>query len=109
MFQCSYSSLCITFYFSPVSTSDAPDDYIALRDLKENKNNVKDKYRVKDEWVMPFEVIPIIEIEGFGNQAAVTVSNELKIKNQHDTAKLALAKEKTYLKVSYTCIRILSA
>lgn len=79
--------------------SDAPDDYIALRDLKENKNNVKDKYGVKDEWVMPFDVIPIIEIEGFGNQAAVTVSNELNIKSQHDTAKLALAKEKTYLKV----------
>ncbi|GMH38163.1 hypothetical protein BSKO_06047 [Bryopsis sp. KO-2023] len=78
--------------------SDAPDDYIALRDLKENKDKLKDKHGVKDEWVMPFDVIPIIEIEGFGNMAAVSVSKELKIKSQHDAAKLALAKEKTYLK-----------
>lgn len=26
--------------------SDAPDDYIALRDLKENKNNIKEKYKL---------------------------------------------------------------
>lgn len=29
---------------------------------------------------MPFEVVPIIEIPGYGNMAAVTVSEELKIK-----------------------------
>ncbi|CAD7704718.1 unnamed protein product [Ostreobium quekettii] len=77
--------------------SDAPDDYIALRDLKE-KPELREKHGVKDEWVLPFNIIPIIEIEGFGNMAAVTVSNELKIKSQHDTAKLQEAKERTYLK-----------
>ena len=44
--------------------SDAPDDHIALRDLKENKNKMKEKYGVEDAWVMPFDIIPIIEIEG---------------------------------------------
>lgn len=44
--------------------SDAPDDYVALRDLKENRNHIMEKYNVREEWVLPFEVIPIIEIEG---------------------------------------------
>lgn len=78
--------------------SDSPDDFIALQDIKENRNGIKDKYKIKDEWVLPFEVVPIIEIEGIGNQSAVTVCEELKIKNQYETEKLALAKEKTYLK-----------
>lgn len=30
--------------------------------------------------VMPYEVVPIIEIPGYGDKAAVTVSDELKIK-----------------------------
>lgn len=29
---------------------------------------------------MPYEVVPIIDIPGYGDQAAVTVSDELKIK-----------------------------
>jgi len=44
--------------------SDAPDDYIALRDLKDNRNKIMEKYGVREEWVLPFEVIPIIQIEG---------------------------------------------
>ena len=78
--------------------SDAPDDYIALRDLK-NDAKLREKHGVKDEWVLPFDVIPIIDIEGFGNAAAVAVCNELKIKHQHETTKLQEAKERTYLKV----------
>lgn len=41
--------------------SDAPDDWIALMDLK-RKPALREKYGIKDEWVMPFEIIPIIEI-----------------------------------------------
>ncbi|KXZ46771.1 hypothetical protein GPECTOR_41g736 [Gonium pectorale] len=77
--------------------SDSPDDYTALMDLKK-KPKLREKYGVKDEWVMPFEVIPIIDIPGFGNQAAVKVCEDLKIGSQNDTAKLAEAKQMVYLK-----------
>ncbi|KAM5555230.1 leucine--tRNA ligase, cytoplasmic [Rosa sericea] len=42
--------------------SDAPDDYMALHNLK-SKPALREKYGVKEEWVMPFEVIPIIKEE----------------------------------------------
>ncbi|GFR47083.1 hypothetical protein Agub_g8770 [Astrephomene gubernaculifera] len=77
--------------------SDSPDDYTALMDLKK-KPKLREKYGVKDEWVMPFEVIPIIDIPGFGNMAAVKVCEDMKIGSQNDTAKLAEAKQQVYLK-----------
>ena len=43
--------------------SDSPDDYAALRDLK-NKAPLREKYGVTDEMVMPFEPVPIINIPG---------------------------------------------
>lgn len=35
--------------------SDSPDDYMALTDLK-RKDKLREKFGVRDEWVMPFEV-----------------------------------------------------
>ena len=43
--------------------SDSPDDYAALRDLK-NKAPLREKYGVSDEMVMPFDPVPIINIPG---------------------------------------------
>lgn len=63
--------------------SDAPDDYVALQDLK-NKPAFREKYGVRDEWVLPFEVIPIINIPEFGDTSAVKVCGDLKIKSQND-------------------------
>ncbi|XP_024188542.1 leucine--tRNA ligase, cytoplasmic isoform X1 [Rosa chinensis] len=77
--------------------TDSPDDYMALHDLK-SKPAFRAKYGVKDEWVLPFENIPIIDIPGFGNNAAEKVCAELKIKSQNEKEKLAEAKRLTYLK-----------
>ena len=80
--------------------SDAPDDFAALRDLK-NKQPLREKYGIKDEMVLPFEPVPIIEIPEFGNLSAVTVCEQLKIQSQNDSLKLAEAKDKVYLKGFY--------
>lgn len=75
--------------------SDAPDDYRGLMDLKE-KEGLRAKFGVKDEWVMPFEPVPIIETPGFGNLAAVDACTRYKIKSQNDKDALAKAKEEVY-------------
>lgn len=49
---------------------------------------------------MPFEVVPIIDIPGYGDKAAQLVCEQLKVQSQNDTAKLAEAKGMVYLKVS---------
>jgi len=80
--------------------SDAPDDYAALMDLK-NKPPFRAKYNITDEMVLPFEVVPIIDVPGYGDMAAVTLYNELKISSQNDKAKLTMAKDRVYLKGFY--------
>ncbi|XP_010692415.2 leucine--tRNA ligase, cytoplasmic isoform X1 [Beta vulgaris subsp. vulgaris] len=77
--------------------SDAPDDYMALHDLKA-KPALRAKFGVKDEWVLPFEIIPIINIPEFGDKPAEKVCTDLKIKSQNEKDKLAEAKRLTYLK-----------
>ncbi len=85
--------------------SDAPDDYAALMDLK-NKPALRSKYGVTDEMVLPFEVIPIIDIPEYGKTAAIHVYNELKIVSQNDKEKLAQAKDMVYLKGFYEGVMI---
>jgi len=80
--------------------SDSPDDWAALRDLK-NKQPFREKYGVTDEMVLPFDPVPIIDIPGFGDLSAVTVVDKLKIQSQNDKDKLAEAKEMVYLKGFY--------
>jgi leucyl-tRNA synthetase len=58
--------------------SDSPDDWAALRDLQ-TKKGLREKYNIKDEWCMPFEPKPIINIPEFGNLTAVKLVDELKI------------------------------
>lgn len=80
--------------------SDSPDDFAALRDLK-NKEPFRAKYGIKDEMVLPFDPVPIIDIPDYGNLCAVTVCEQLKIQSQNDRDKLAEAKELVYLKGFY--------
>jgi leucyl-tRNA synthetase len=77
--------------------SDSPDDFMALQALV-TKSALRAKYGVKDEWVLPFNIIPIISIPGFGDKSAEKVCADLKIKSQNDKEKLAEAKRMTYLK-----------
>ncbi|XP_015605732.1 leucine--tRNA ligase, cytoplasmic [Cephus cinctus] len=80
--------------------SDSPDDYAALVDLKK-KQPFREKYNIKDEMVLPYDPIPILEIPEFGNLSAVTVYDRLKIQSQNEKAKLLEAKEMVYLKGFY--------
>ncbi|CAD6237682.1 GSCOCG00008299001-RA-CDS [Cotesia congregata] len=80
--------------------SDSPDDYAALVDLKK-KQALREKYKIKDEMVLPYEPISVLEIPEFGNLAAVTLYNQLKIQSQNDKEKLQQAKEMVYLKGFY--------
>ncbi|KAG5881266.1 hypothetical protein JTB14_003737 [Gonioctena quinquepunctata] len=80
--------------------SDSPDDYAALTDLKK-KQAFREKYNIKDEMVLPFDPIPIINVPGFGNLSAVVVNEKLKIQSQNDKEKLLEAKEMVYLKGFY--------
>ncbi|KAI1286671.1 Leucine--tRNA ligase, cytoplasmic [Halotydeus destructor] len=77
--------------------SDSPDDFAALRDLK-NKQPFREKYGLSDEMVLPFDPVPIVEIPGLGNLSAVTICEELKVQSQNDREKLAEAKDRVYLK-----------
>ncbi|XP_051019877.1 leucine--tRNA ligase, cytoplasmic [Acomys russatus] len=80
--------------------SDSPDDLAALRDLKK-KQALRTKYGIRDDMVLPFEPVPVLEIPGIGNLPAVTICDELKIQSQNDREKLAEAKEKLYLRGFY--------
>lgn len=68
------------------------------QDLKK-KPKLREKYGVADEWVLPFEVIPIIDIPGYGDRSAQVACEQLKVQSQNDTAKLTEAKGLVYLKV----------
>jgi leucyl-tRNA synthetase len=80
--------------------SDSPDDYAALEDLK-NKEALRTKFGVKDEWVIPFNPVPIIQVEGESDMYAVQVCKEMKIRSQNDRTELEQAHEVVYKKGFY--------
>ncbi|KAL9997480.1 putative leucine--tRNA ligase [Helianthus debilis subsp. tardiflorus] len=75
--------------------SDSPDDFMALQDLKA-KAPFRAKFGVKDEWVLPFEVIPIISHPEFGDKSAEKICTDMKIKSQNEREKLDAAKKVIY-------------
>jgi len=76
--------------------SDAPDDYIAFKNLKK-KQALREKYGITEEMVK-HDIIPIINIPGYSNLSAETICNKFKIKSQNDIDKLKKAKHEVYLK-----------
>ena len=77
--------------------SDSPDDYVSLKALQD-KEDFRAKFGITDEMVLPFEIVPIISIEGYGNASAEFMCKKLKITSPNDKAKLTQAKDETYLK-----------
>ncbi|CAF4653211.1 unnamed protein product, partial [Rotaria magnacalcarata] len=77
--------------------SDSPDDYVALMDIK-NKVNLREKYNIEESMVLPYDPVPIIELEPYGRLAAPTICNQMKIQSQNDGGKLLEAKEEIYTK-----------
>ncbi|KAG4948544.1 hypothetical protein JHK82_041725 [Glycine max] len=62
----------------------------------------------EDEWVFPFEIVPIIEVPRFGNKCVKTVCLQMKIKKPEliDKEKLAEAKKQTYLKARFKLVEL---
>lgn len=85
--------------------SDAPDDYVALKELQD-KPLWREKWGITDEMVLPYDVVPIIEIEGHGTVMAKTMCDEMKIKSSKEAEKLKLVKDETYKKGFYEGVMI---
>ena len=80
--------------------SDSPDDYACLRDFQRDAK-LRAEHNITEEMVKNFNPVAIIKIPELGDLAAVTVVEEMKIKDHKDKEKLAQAKEKVYLQGFY--------
>jgi len=80
--------------------SDSPDDYRALQDLKE-KPALRRKYGLRDEWVLPFEPVPIIQVPEMGSLSAQAACERYRVHSQNDRDALAKAKDEVYLRGFY--------
>lgn len=62
--------LCTLVFRCSLNDRACPSPCLALpQDLKK-KPKLREKYGILDHWVMPFEVIPIIDIPGYGDKSA---------------------------------------
>jgi leucyl-tRNA synthetase len=75
--------------------SDAPYDWIGLRDLQEDEKLLKGMV-VNWEMVRKIRPIPIIRTKEFGDMAALKVSEKMGIKNQGEREKLDEATKIVY-------------
>ena len=86
--------------------SDSPDDYAALNDLKQKKA-LREKHHIQDDWVLPFNPVPLIRLGEYGDICAEAVCRQLKIQSQNDRELLARAKELVYLRSFYEGVMLL--
>lgn len=75
--------------------SDAPYDWMGLKDLQENKE-LCERYGLNYEDIRTIEVIPIITTEEFGDMAALKICEAMGIKSQKETKKLEEATQIVY-------------
>jgi len=64
--------------------SDAPYDYIALKDLQENDAELK-KYKLDVDEIKKIKPVPIIDSKEWGDLPAVKIVEKMGIKNQKDS------------------------
>ena len=74
--------------------SDAPYDWIALKDIKENEE-ILENYGLKDK-IEDVEPIAIIESDEWGINPAEKIIEEMNIESQQDEGKLEEATQKIY-------------
>lgn len=72
--------------------SDAPYDYVALKELQGNKKVIKE-YDLDVEEIEEIEIIPIIKTKKYGDKAAVKVVEQAQIVLQDDTKLEQLTQE----------------
>lgn len=75
--------------------SDAPDDYIGLKDLWENKQECA-KYGLDPDEIRKINIIPIIKTKEWGDKGAVKIVQQMKIENQNQRKKLEKARKIIY-------------
>ena len=81
--------------------SDAPDDYVALRDLQRDEAALA-RFGLSADRVRGLAPIPIIRTPGWGPLPAVEVVERMGIRDQEDRDKLEAAKAEVYRSGFYT-------
>eukprot|EP01062_Namystynia_karyoxenos_P008050 TRINITY_DN12845_c0_g1_i1.p1 TRINITY_DN12845_c0_g1~~TRINITY_DN12845_c0_g1_i1.p1 ORF type:complete len:1341 (+),score=475.78 TRINITY_DN12845_c0_g1_i1:172-4023(+) len=77
--------------------ADSPDDYACLMELRNPKK--QEHYGLKAEWIMPFELVPIIDcpIDGeIRHMSAQYMCEKLGVKSQKDAEQLREAHDVVY-------------
>jgi leucyl-tRNA synthetase len=75
--------------------SDAPYDWIALRDLQENPGLAR-KFKISHAMIKSIKPIPIIKTNEWGDLAALKIVDKMRIANQRETEKLEEATKIIY-------------
>ena len=74
---------------------DSPDDWVALRDLQQSREECE-KHGLDFAEVAKIKAVPIIKTKRYGDLAALKVCEEMGIKNQRERDKLEKAKKIVY-------------
>ena len=61
----------------------APFDWLALRDLQNNPELLKE-FNINPETVKKIQPISLIKVEGFGEYPAIELVDQMEVKDQHD-------------------------
>src|SRR3989338_4190739 len=72
--------------------SDAPHDYIALKELQNNVQEIK-KYKLDSSVINSLKIIPIINTKKYGDKAGMKIAEENNISKQDDPKLEALTQE----------------